>query len=156
MSGRQRRNRVLALIALFRFAKALLLIAAGVGALRLLHQSAAETLEHWADALTIAPAHELARKFTGMVLSMPASRKEIVAAAAFAYAALFTTEGIGLWLEKLWAEYLTIIATSSFIPFEIYEIVKEVTALRIAMLVVNVAIVVYLIVQVKRHHRDAV
>jgi uncharacterized membrane protein (DUF2068 family) len=156
MTERRRRNRVLALIALFRFTKALLLIVLGIGALRLLQPSAAETVQRWADALPIAPAQETARKVASKVLSLPAARKEIAAAAAFAYAALFIVEGTGLWLEKLWAEYLTILATSSFIPFEIYEIVKRVTALRVLMLIANIAIVIYLVVQVKRHHRDAV
>jgi uncharacterized membrane protein (DUF2068 family) len=153
MTARHRRNRVLALIALFRFTKALLLILAGIAALRLLRPATAEAIRRWADALPIAPAHETVHRLVGKVLSAPASRKEIAAAAAFAYAALFITEGIGLWLEKLWAEYLTIIATASFIPFEVYELVKEVTALRVLMLVLNAAIVIYLIVQVKRHHR---
>jgi len=59
-------------------------------------------------------------------------RIELLAAAVFAYAALFATEGVGLWLQKRWAEYLTVIATTSFIPFEIWEIGRDVSAIRVA------------------------
>jgi uncharacterized membrane protein (DUF2068 family) len=59
------------------------------------------------------------------------------------------TEGFGLLFRKRWAEYLTIIATGSFIPLEIYEIARHCSAARILLLIGNVAIVVYLIVHVR-------
>ena len=74
---------------------------------------------------------------------------EIAAAASFAYAALFTTEGVGLWRQKRWAEYLTIVATSSLIPFEVWELVKKLTILRAALVIANVAIVIYLVIKVR-------
>jgi len=73
---------------------------------------------------------------------------EITAVASFAYAALFTTEGIGLWFQKRWAEYLTIVATSSLIPFEVWELVKKLTILRAALVIANVAIVIYLVAKI--------
>jgi uncharacterized membrane protein (DUF2068 family) len=69
---------------------------------------------------------------------------------AFLYAALFLVEGIGLWLQRRWAEYLTVVATASFIPFEIFEVARRVTATRMVALVVNLAILVYLIVRLRR------
>ena len=86
-------------------------------------------------------------------LARQADRIELAALASFAYAALFIVEGIGLWMQKDWAEYLTIIATTSFIPFEVWEIVKRVTALRVALVISNTAIVIYLIVRLTREHR---
>ena len=62
----------------------------------------------------------------------------------FAYAALFTVEGFGLWFQKRWGEWLTVVATTSFIPFEIYELIRRATAMRAALLVTNIAIVIYL------------
>ena len=58
--------------------------------------------------------------------------------------ALAVTEGYGLHLRRRWAEWLTVISTSAFIPFEIYEIVKGVSAVEIAILILNLAIVYYL------------
>ncbi|HEY8132845.1 MAG TPA: DUF2127 domain-containing protein [Thermoanaerobaculia bacterium] len=135
-SGSSKRNRILALIALFRLSKALLLILAGFGALELLRPGMAEKVRDWLASLPLASAHQ--------VRVTPAHIK-LAAAAAFTYAALFIVEGVGLWMEKTWAEYLTIIATTSFIPFEAYELIKKVTAIRAGALVANVAIVGYLI-----------
>ena len=70
--------------------------------------------------------------------------------ACFAYAALFLTEGIGLWRDRRWAEYLTIVATGSLVPLEVFELARKVTAVRIGALVVNLLIVVYLVGRLRR------
>jgi phosphoribosylanthranilate isomerase len=64
--------------------------------------------------------------------------------AAFLYAGILYVEGIGLWLQKRWAEYLTSIATALFIPVEIYEIYERPTWVRFAALGINIFIVWYL------------
>lgn len=135
---KHRDSTVLRLIALFRLTKAALLIAGGIALLRPLH------IPDWVSRFPRAMA---------LVYKLEDPRRvHLLAAAAFAYAALFTVEGIGLWLEKRWAEYLTIIATASLLPFEIYETVEKVTALRLTVLLLNAAIVVYLVWRVR--HRD--
>jgi uncharacterized membrane protein (DUF2068 family) len=65
--------------------------------------------------------------------------------AVTAYAALEATEMVGLWLGKRWAEYLTFVATTVLVPFEIYELTNGVSILKVLTLVINVAIVVYLL-----------
>jgi uncharacterized membrane protein (DUF2068 family) len=55
-----------------------------------------------------------------------------------------------LWGAKLWAEYLTIIATASFIPVEVYEIISRISAPKLVTLVLNIVIVVHLVAQVRR------
>jgi uncharacterized membrane protein (DUF2068 family) len=62
-----------------------------------------------------------------------------------AYALLEGVEAIGLWFSKRWAEYLTFVATIVFIPYEIDELVKGITALKVVALVINLAIAVYLL-----------
>jgi uncharacterized membrane protein (DUF2068 family) len=122
-------------IAAFRLTKAALLIAAGIALLRPIH------IPQWIARFPHAMA---------MVSKLEDPHREhLMAAAAFAYAALFIVEGTGLWMEKRWAEYLTIIATASFLPFEIYEAVQKITALRVAILAINAAILVYLIWRVR-------
>jgi uncharacterized membrane protein (DUF2068 family) len=64
---------------------------------------------------------------------------------AIAYAVVEGVEAVGLWLERRWAEYLTAIATAGFLPFEIHELIDRITALRVGALVVNVAILVWLL-----------
>ena len=63
----------------------------------------------------------------------------------FAYAALGLTEGIGLYLEKTWAEYMTLIITGSFLPFEVYEIVRHLTLVRSGLLLANIMVFLYLL-----------
>ena len=73
---------------------------------------------------------------------------------AFFYAGLFSVEGVGLWRERRWAEYLTIVATASLVPFEVYEIVQHPSWPRVATLGVNLLAVGYLTWRVM-HHKPA-
>ena len=61
------------------------------------------------------------------------------------------TEGLGLLRQKVWAEYLTVIATASLIPLEIYELVKHFTALRLGVIGINLAVVGYLIFMLRKN-----
>lgn len=65
--------------------------------------------------------------------------------ALFAYAALGLTEGIGLYLEKAWAEYMTLGITASFLPWEILEVFRRVTLMRSSLLMVNILVFFYLL-----------
>ena len=60
-------------------------------------------------------------------------------------------EGIGLWLERSWAAYLTVTSTSLLLPFELYEVIDRVSILRVGVLMLNVVIVLYLVSQLKHH-----
>ena len=68
---------------------------------------------------------------------------------SFLYAALFLVEGTGLWLEKRWGEWVTVIITSSLVPVELYEIYRHPSAVKVAVLVINLAIVGYLIYHIR-------
>jgi uncharacterized membrane protein (DUF2068 family) len=67
------------------------------------------------------------------------------------YAGLLLLEGIGLWLERSWAAYLTVTSTSLLLPFELYEVIDRVTILRAGLLILNLVIVLYLIRQLRHH-----
>src|ERR1700733_13611237 len=84
--------------------------------------------------------HDLQRLFAVQLRNL-----YLLGAAIAAYAALEGTEAVGLWLGRRWAEYLTFVATVVFVPYEIYELTKSVTTLKILTLVINLAIVVYLL-----------
>jgi uncharacterized membrane protein (DUF2068 family) len=68
-----------------------------------------------------------------------------LAIVATVYCVVEGVEAIGLWLERRWAEYLTAVATAGFLPFEIHELLDRLSAFRVGALVVNVAILVYLV-----------
>jgi uncharacterized membrane protein (DUF2068 family) len=79
------------------------------------------------------------------ILELKSSTLYAIAAAAAAYALLEGVEAVGLWYQKRWAEYLTFVATCAFLPYELYELSKSVSALKVVALVVNIVIAVYLL-----------
>jgi uncharacterized membrane protein (DUF2068 family) len=94
------------------------------------------------------PSHESDGGFVHRIddlLSLPQGRLRLVGAVLAVYAVLEAVEAVGLWMQKRWAEYLTLIATAALLPLEIYELARSVTVLKVTALVVNVAIVVYLL-----------
>jgi uncharacterized membrane protein (DUF2068 family) len=154
----QHHNRWLVLIAAYKVLQALLFVAIGVGALRLLHKDIGDVLSQLADRLRFNPES----KFVNFILDRaslindPMLRR--IGAAAFSYAGISMVEGIGLYLEKAWAEYLTLAITASFLPWEIFEIIRRVTTTRVGLLVANFLIFIYLLQLVtgrNRHSKDA-
>jgi uncharacterized membrane protein (DUF2068 family) len=77
-------------------------------------------------------------------------RLEELSGLTFFYASLFLTEGIGLLRQKRWAEYLTVVATASLIPLEIFEVFKHVTWIRVLLFAGNLAILAYLLVLIRK------
>ncbi len=69
----------------------------------------------------------------------------LAGAAIAAYAGLEGVEAVGLWFAKRWAEYLTFVATIVFLPYEVDELIKSVTALKLVALIINLAVAVYLL-----------
>jgi uncharacterized membrane protein (DUF2068 family) len=145
-----RKDRGLRLIALFKFAKTLLLIAVGLGALQLLDSENAARAQRWATALATSSDRRFVQHLLARAMGLSPGRLEVLALGAFLYAGLFTTEGLGLWLGLRWAEYLTVVATASFVPIEIFEILQRLDLLRMGALVMNLAVVVYLVYRLRR------
>jgi uncharacterized membrane protein (DUF2068 family) len=133
------------LIAAFKLLKGVLLLAAGFGALRLLHKDVALVVDGWLDAFRVDPGNRYIHRLMVHVANLDERRLRELSAGTFFYSAVLLCEGTGLWLGKRWAEYFTILATGSFIPLEIYELHRRLTVPRATLLVLNLAIVVYLI-----------
>jgi uncharacterized membrane protein (DUF2068 family) len=79
------------------------------------------------------------------VLSLRSNTLHLVGAGLAVYAVLEAVEAVGLWYQKRWAEYLTFVATTLLIPLEVYELTLTVSPLKLTALLVNLAIVVYLL-----------
>jgi len=144
-----RRDRGIALIAGFKLVKAVLLVAIGLGAIKMLHPGVASHAERWLATFTSGADRRLTLRMFAKLSGVSHSRLQALGVGAFLYAALYTAEGIGLWRGARWAEYLTVIATGSFIPFEGYELFRQFTPLRLAALALNVVVVAYLIYRLK-------
>jgi uncharacterized membrane protein (DUF2068 family) len=137
------------LIAIFKFFEAALLIALGVGLFRLLHKDIGDVLEHWSKALRLDPgSHYLNLALEKATHVSPVQVKKL-GLGSFLYGGLFLAEGTGLWLRKRWGEWLTVIVTSSLVPVEIYEIYRHFSYVKVDVLVINVAIVMYLIYRMR-------
>jgi uncharacterized membrane protein (DUF2068 family) len=139
------RDKWLRLIALFKLFKGLLLLIVGVGVLSLIHKDAAAHVARFASALRVDPDNHYIHRLLGKLGVMRDRQLEELSAGTFFYAGLLLTEGTGLWLRKHWAEYFTILVTGSLIPLELYELWKHFSAVKIIVLIINVAVVVYLI-----------
>lgn len=146
------------MIAVYKFAQALLFLAIGVGARRLLHKDIGDELAALADHLRFDPES----RFVNFVLDKasllndPLLRR--IGLAALCYAAVGIAEGIGLYLEKTWGEFLTLAITISFLPWEIWEMVRRLTWIRASLLVINILVFFYilkLVVDKERQRRSS-
>jgi uncharacterized membrane protein (DUF2068 family) len=141
----KRHNRLLLLIAVYKFLYALLFIAVGVGAHRLLHKDLADEVDLFARYLRFNPESRLVSFVLdkASLVNDPLLRR--IGFFAFSYAAVTLVEGIGLYLEKAWGEFLTLAITASFLPWELFEIYRHVTWIRIGLLAINILVFVYLV-----------
>jgi len=138
------------LIAGFKIVKGLLLLIGSLVLLPLIHGEIATFFSLLLEALHL---HADSRLLHNLVLRVDALQPHDVLIASLismGYAVILLTEGIGLWYEMSWAAYLAVISTSLFIPFELYELLDRITVLRIGLLLLNLAIVAYLVTQLKR------
>lgn len=133
------------LIAFYKLIQSLLFIAIGVGALRLLHKDVGDLFQILADHLRFNPEARVVHfvLVEASLVNDPLLRR--IGAAAFCYAGISMAEGIGLYLEKLWGEILTLIITASFLPWEIMEIARRLTWPRLILLAINIAVFIYLL-----------
>ncbi len=137
------------LIGLFKLLKAALLIAVGIGALKLLHKDIARTVMQWVNVLRVDPDNRFIHKLLAKAFAIQPKQLKELSAGTFFYAALLLTEGIGLLLQKHWAEYFTVITTAALVPLEVYELMERFTAAKVAVLAVNLAIVWYLVARLR-------
>ncbi|HXM63828.1 MAG TPA: DUF2127 domain-containing protein [Terriglobales bacterium] len=142
-------SRLIRLIALFKLLKAILLIAVGASALKLLHKDVASVLEHWVAMLGLDPGKQYVNRGLQKAAKLTPNKIKGLGIVSFIYAGLFLTEGIGLWLEKRWAEWFTVIITGSLVPVELYEIYLHPRPIKILVLIINIAVVGYLLYRIR-------
>src|SRR3954470_9829806 len=148
-----RSRRVLRLIALERAGRGLLLLGAGVYLLFHLNSDFGRLGERVMRAIELDPRRPFLHRIVAHLHHLHASELRVAAVFAFGYGLLELVEGTGLWLDKLWAEYLTVIATSLLLPLQPYELVRNPPPLKAAGIAVNIAIVVYLVLLLRRRVR---
>jgi uncharacterized membrane protein (DUF2068 family) len=143
----------LLLIGLFKLTKAVLSVLLGVGALKLLHHDVGSVVLRIADALKIDPESHLIGLLMIKADLISAAELRRFSVITFSYAVICLVEGTGLMLEKRWAEYFTVTLTALALPLECFELYKEFTIPRITLLIVNLAVLAYLVWFLRRERR---
>jgi uncharacterized membrane protein (DUF2068 family) len=145
----------LILIAIFKLFKATGLVTLGVIAFGIARSDSERMLARWESIISFAPGHRLLHEAIAKIADLQPRQLSEIAIASLVYAAVFLVEGGGLLAKARWAEYVTSGVTLSFIPLELYEIAKKPTAIRVVALLVNIAVVVYLVWRIHREKKLA-
>lgn len=116
-----------------------------MGALRLLHRDVGDMIAQLADRLRFNPESRFVNFILDRAAIVDDRMLRRIGAVVFCYAGLDLLEGIGLYLEKAWAEYLTLAITGSFLPLEIYEIFRRITWIKAGLITLNLLVFLYLL-----------
>ena len=136
-------------LSIFKFVKGLLLLIVAVKLLTLINKDVDQVFADFIARHSIDPQNSIVQKIAERIEGINRNQMMMFSFGSFSYSALLLTEGVGLWLQKRWAEYLTAIATSLLIPLEIYEIYEKFTWVRVVILILNLFVVWYLVTRLK-------
>jgi uncharacterized membrane protein (DUF2068 family) len=145
---------VLRTIALYKLGKVLILLLAAYGELRLHEASLSGRLLSWAAQRPYGLEHQLMTRGLAWFSGLSESQIHALRVVTLCYAAIFAVEGVGLWMRKRWAEWLTVIITASLIPLELWELYQRPSIGKVGVVIINMLIVAYLIwhVRARREH----
>lgn len=144
-------DRTLKWIAGYNLGKGLLLLTVALGLLGFLHRDVDQIVGHWLSELGVNLENVHVAVFLARLDVVTDNQLRLFSGVTFVFAAVFITEGIGLFFRQRWAEYLTIIVTASFIPVEIFESIKHFGPAKLILLIVNTAIVCCLLWILKKN-----
>jgi uncharacterized membrane protein (DUF2068 family) len=142
-------------IGLMKLFEAVFFFLVGVGAIHFVHRDLGDAATRLAERLRMDMDGRVMIWVLDHLDAVTAHRLKQIGIATFFYAGLRVTEGVGLVLEKVWAEYLTVAVTVSFLPWELYEICRRPDWLRVCLLLVNLLVLAYLIWWLRRTGRLA-
>ena len=150
-----KRDRGVLIIGIFKLLKSLFFIGVGFGALHFIHHDLVETLQHLVDSRGFDPENRFVSLIIDKAELVTHHRLRQITYGTFGYSAVALTEGVGLVLEKVWAEYLTLSLTIAFLPWEVFEIARKPNVFRIGVFVINLAVLWYLVWLLRRKKSSA-
>jgi uncharacterized membrane protein (DUF2068 family) len=131
-------------VAIFEFAKGMLVLIAGLGLLSLVHRDAQQVAEEIVRRLHLNPARQYPRIFIDSAGNLNDARLWFLSVAALIYSAVRFVETFGLWHERPWAEWFAVISASLYLPVELYHLYEKPGLLSVLVPLVNIGIVIYL------------
>lgn len=146
-------DRGLVAIGVLKLVESVFFFLVGVGAIHFLHRDLGEAARQLAERLSFDPDHRVVAYILAHLDDITAHRLKQIGVFIFFYAGLRVAEGVGLVMEKVWAEYLTVGATTIFLPWEVYEIAKHTDWVRICLLLGNLTVLAYLVWSLRRSRR---
>ena len=151
-------ERWIVVIGIWKLLEAALFLILGFGVMKLLHAHTdlVDVVTRFIIDLGRDPEGHFANLILDKVALIDPHRLKQISIAIFAGATLHLIEGVGLVLRKVWAEYVTLILTASFLPWELIEIVRHVTWIKVVLLLLNLAVVIYLVFYVQTNVRRRV
>jgi uncharacterized membrane protein (DUF2068 family) len=144
---------LLRVIAIFKFLKAVSLIALSVGIFRMMHQDIGGRVERWVRAMHLDPGNRHVMTLLLRVSNLSPAQVKKFGLVGLLYAGLFLVEGTGLWLQRRWGEWATVVITGLLIPVEVYEIVRHLSTVKVLVLIVNVGVVGYLVYRIRTERK---
>ena len=126
------------------FVKGLVVLLAGFGVLSLVHRDAWDVAESFLEWLHISPDAHYAQVFLNLADQVTDTKLWLVAVGALMYSCLRFLEAYGLWKERAWAEWLALISGAIYLPFEIFELARRPDWIRLAIFLINLAVVLYM------------
>ena len=154
---RQGHDRWLIIIGAFKILEGTFFVLLGLGVVRLLHRDVGDLLLRLALALRIDPESHFVNLLLDKVQLLTPHKMRLISAGIFLKAGLDYLEGIGLAMEKTWAEWLTIGLTASFLPWEVFEIIRRFTWMKVGITLLNVLVLLYLLwvqqLRLRANHR---
>jgi uncharacterized membrane protein (DUF2068 family) len=145
-------DRVIWLIAALKTFKGVLLLAAAIGLLKLMHRDVAAVVWQCIQTLHVDPENHYVQTVLVKASIANARQLQALSIGSFLYAGLLLIEGTGLFLQKRWAKYFSVIITASFIPLEVWELMKKFSPAKTVVIAANIAIVLYLVVKLRQEH----
>jgi uncharacterized membrane protein (DUF2068 family) len=142
-------------IALYKLCKVVILLLAAYGEVRLHDATLTAKILSWASARPHGLEHDLVTRGLSWFSGLSESRVHALRLITLTYAAVFAVEGVGLWMQRPWAEWLTVVITASLIPLELWELVHSPSLGAAAVLAANMLIVGYLYWHVSTRQKPA-
>jgi uncharacterized membrane protein (DUF2068 family) len=143
-------HRGLFLIGALKLLKALGLFIVGIGLLSLLHRDAAEVVRHVVGFFRLDVHARLIDELLAKIAGIDHRTMRRLGVGTLVYASVFAVEGLGLLFAKTWAEYMTAGVTTSFLPIEVYELIEHPSMTKALVMLINVGVVVYLVIEIRR------
>jgi uncharacterized membrane protein (DUF2068 family) len=145
----QKSEWALVAIGSFKLVKSVSLLALGIALIFFRNKNLGEVASHWISRVWLGRSY-----MDALLVKLSLLRKETIdefTIGSFVYSVLLSVEGVGLCLQKRWAEFLTVGITASLLPFEFYELYQRLTVSGVVITVLNIGILVYLIVRIYKH-----